>query len=102
MGGGSLSMAELIVKSVSAIYAWHTRWAMSALGHKQTYAPQKGMSALPPIATEKADMREWSCLLYPQERTCAAQPAMSAMGQKRTSPSLDHFIGARDQRWRHS
>ena len=29
---------------------------MSALGQKQTYAVQKGMSALPPIATEKADM----------------------------------------------
>jgi len=29
---------------------------MSALGHKRTYALQKGMSALPPIATEKADI----------------------------------------------
>jgi hypothetical protein len=29
---------------------------MSALGHKQTYAPQKTMSALPPMATAKADM----------------------------------------------
>src|SRR5262245_20189161 len=57
---------------------------MSALGQKQTYAVQKSMSALHPIATEKADMREWSCLLYPQERTCAVQLAMSAMGQKRT------------------
>jgi len=28
---------------------------MSALGHKQTYAVQYGMSALPPIATAKAD-----------------------------------------------
>ena len=28
---------------------------MSALGHKQTFAPQKAMSALPPIATAKAD-----------------------------------------------
>jgi hypothetical protein len=28
---------------------------MSALGHKQTCAPQKAMSALPPIATAKAD-----------------------------------------------
>ena len=28
--------------------------AMSALGQKQTFAP--GMSALPPIATEKADV----------------------------------------------
>jgi hypothetical protein len=30
---------------------------MSALGHKQTFAAQKGMSALPPIATAKADIK---------------------------------------------
>ena len=29
---------------------------MSALGQKQTFAAQKGMSALPPIATAKADI----------------------------------------------
>jgi hypothetical protein len=29
---------------------------MSALGQKPTCAPQKAMSALPPIATAKADM----------------------------------------------
>ena len=29
---------------------------MSAMGQEQTYAPQKGMSALPPKATAKADM----------------------------------------------
>jgi hypothetical protein len=29
---------------------------MSALGQKQTCAAQKPMSALPPIATEKADI----------------------------------------------
>jgi hypothetical protein len=57
---------------------------MSALGQKQTCAPQNGMSALLPIATAKADSREKSCLLYPQERTCAAQTVMSALGQKRT------------------
>jgi hypothetical protein len=31
---------------------------MSALGHKQTYAVQQDMSALPPIATMKADSRK--------------------------------------------
>src|SRR5262249_35043747 len=31
-------------------------FGMSALGHKQTCAAQKGMSALPPIATAKADI----------------------------------------------
>jgi hypothetical protein len=32
--------------------------AMSALGHKRTYAVQQPMSALPPIATAKADIRK--------------------------------------------
>ena len=58
---------------------------MSALGHKQTYAAQQTMSALPLIATGKADIRKRSCLLYPQERTCAVQEPRSAKGQKRTS-----------------
>ena len=39
---------------------------MSALGQKQTFALQKSMSALPPIATAKADIRNWSCPLYPE------------------------------------
>jgi len=55
--------------------------AMSALGHKQTYAVQQPMSALPPIATTKADFRKTSCLLYPQKRTYAVQTRMSAKGQ---------------------
>ena len=32
---------------------------MSALGQKQTYGLQKATSALPPIATAKADIRWW-------------------------------------------
>src|SRR5262249_15063784 len=40
------------------------RRTMSALGQKQTYAAHKRMSALPPIATAKADFRKPSCLLY--------------------------------------
>jgi hypothetical protein len=39
---------------------------MSALGQKQTFAPQKVMSALPPKATAKADSRTRSCPLYPK------------------------------------
>jgi len=54
---------------------------MSALGHKQTYALQQAMSALPPIATAKADISKPSCLLYPRERTCAVQTVMSALGR---------------------
>jgi len=38
---------------------------MSALGHKQTYAVQKAMSASPLIATAKADLRKRPCLLSP-------------------------------------
>ena len=39
---------------------------MSALGQEQTYASQKAMSALPPIATAKADLPQWSCPLTPE------------------------------------
>jgi hypothetical protein len=53
---------------------------MSTLGQKQTYAVQNAMSALPPIATAKADIRYKLCLLSPGKRTCAVQLAMSAMG----------------------
>ena len=54
------------------------------MGQKQTYAVHKRMSALPPIATAKADSRGRSCLLYPRKRTCAPRKLMSALGQKRT------------------
>src|SRR5262245_65574726 len=57
------------------------RWPMSAMGQKRTCALQNGMSALPPIATAKADSRKRSCPLYPRKRTCAVQLVMSAMGQ---------------------
>ena len=40
---------------------------------KRTCAAQLAMSALAPIATEKADFRERPCLLHPRKRTCAAQ-----------------------------
>src|SRR5262249_42788391 len=49
---------------------------MSALGQKQTYAAHKVMSALPPIATAKADSRKGSCLLHPRKRTCATSPCL--------------------------
>ena len=37
--------------------------ALSALGQKQTCAAQNGMSALPPIATAKADIASWGMVL---------------------------------------
>src|SRR5262249_4661391 len=52
---------------------------MSALGQKQTCALQNVMSALPPIATMKADSRERSCLLFPRKRTHAVHQRMSAL-----------------------
>jgi hypothetical protein len=60
---------------------------------------QKGTSALPSIATAKADSRKQSCPLYPPKRTCAVQLAMSAKGQKRTfslvvTPARNHPIFA--------
>jgi hypothetical protein len=76
--------------------------AMSALGQKRTFAVHKPMSALPPIATAKANSRKRSCPLYPRKRTCAVQLAMSALGQKRTSrPLFDHLVSAILHRLRH-
>src|SRR5215475_234448 len=63
---------------------------MSALGQKQTYAVHQPMSALPPIATAKADIRTRSCLLCPRKRTCAVQRRMSAKGHKRLCPHSDY------------
>src|SRR5262249_28637039 len=71
----------------------------AALGQKQTCALQKAMSALPPIATAKADFPQKSCLLYPRKRTCAVHQTMSALGQKRTSLVLfDYLVGTVEQR----
>ena len=51
---------------------------MSALGQKQTCALHQPMSALPPIATAKADIPQKACLLYPLKRTfCAVFRAVS-------------------------
>ena len=54
---------------------------MSALGQKRTCAVQNGMSALPPIATAKADFRTGSCPLNPRKRTFGSASVMSAKGQ---------------------
>jgi hypothetical protein len=46
---------------------------MSALGQKQTCAPQKVMSALPPKATAKADMQQTvMSALPPKADMCGA------------------------------
>src|SRR5262245_52205683 len=46
----------MVLRQVRQFWTARRRLAMSALGHKRTYAPQQVMSALPPIATAKADM----------------------------------------------
>jgi len=56
------------------------RQQMSALGHKQIFAAQKAMSALP-IATAKANSRKKSGLLYTGKRTGALHWPMPAKGQ---------------------
>jgi hypothetical protein len=49
------------------------RMLVSALGHKRTYAVQKGMSALHPIATAKADMPQMiMSALPPKADMCGA------------------------------
>ena len=49
---------------------------MSALGQKQTYAVQNGMSALPPKATAKADISPWvMSALHPKADMCSATSA---------------------------
>jgi len=60
---------------------YQIRAAMSALGHKQTYAVQNVVSALLLKATAKVDSREPSCPLSPSKRTCAVHQSMSAKGQ---------------------
>src|SRR5262249_49102564 len=73
-------------------------FVMSALGQKQTYALQKAMSALPPMATAKADSRKRLCLLYPRKRTLALHLRRSALGQKQTSRHLfDHLVRTPDK-----
>src|SRR5262249_21957744 len=56
-----------------------------------------------PIATEKADMCQWPCLLYPRKQTCAVQRRMPAKSQKRTLNRcrlLNHLVGAKKNRLR--
>ena len=73
---------------------------MSALGQKLTYAVQWRMSASPPIATTKADIRKRACPLCTRKQTCAAHKRMSALGQKRTSlPSTLRCYERTDLAW---
>jgi|GEM_PF-2071347 hypothetical protein len=71
---------------------------MSALGHKRTYAVQKGMSAFPPIATAKADMSPQMIVsALPRKRTCAAKPSGLLWAQEPTRSALPAYV-----RYRHN
>src|SRR5215475_13823814 len=65
---------------------------MSALGQKQTYAAQKAMSASPPRATAKADIRKRSCPLYPRKRTLVKRAAMSRFVPKSDRWRRDRYL----------
>ena len=63
---------------------------MSASGQKQTCAVHQSMSALPTIATAKADSRERSCPLYPRKET---SPSVIGISAKCTSGSEQSSCG---------
>jgi hypothetical protein len=59
--------------------------------------PLSKSSSPPPVspappAPSAAIRADFACPLYPQEQTCAVQPVMSAMGQKRTCGSDQMII----------
>jgi hypothetical protein len=66
---------------------------MSALGQKQIFAVQKGMPALPPIATAKANPRKNSCPLYPRKRIFRIRDHVSGRleGSARLQIMIDNF-----------
>ena len=73
---------------------------MSALGQKQTYAVQQAMSALPPIATKKADMLQMvMSALPPKADMCSATRDVRFGPIADIANLLNHLIGASDQRF---
>jgi hypothetical protein len=76
------------------VVAVHKR--MSAKGQKQTYAVQKAMSALPPIATAKADVCPRSCSALPPKADVCSALAHVCFGPKADirSPTSAEFIEA--------
>ena len=73
------------------------RRPMSAMGHKQTFALQNVMSALPPIATAKAD--------FPQTVVSALPPKAdmcSALAHVCFVPIANSFTAAKRSLFDHS
>ena len=61
---------------------------MSALGHKQTCAVHQAMSALPPIATAKADITDASYALSPVEGRVGVTVAVISVRQPLRVPTF--------------
>jgi hypothetical protein len=59
---------------------------MSALGQKQTYAPHYPMSALPPIATAKADMPQMVMSALPLKADMCSAASDVRYGPKADMP----------------
>src|SRR5262245_51674501 len=90
------SPARLRTTPVFEVY--QIKAAMSALGQKQTCAVHQSMSALPPIATAKADSRARSCPLYPRKET---SPSVIGISAKYTSRQRAKFV-RRQTKWQHA
>jgi hypothetical protein len=71
---------------------------MSALGQKQTYAVQNGLSALPPIATAKADMPQTVMSALPPIADMCSALADVCFGPKADIPTK-HRIVSSNQSW---
>jgi hypothetical protein len=72
---------------------------MSALGQKQTFAVQKAMSALPPIATAKADMPQMVMSALNLKADMCGANRQVCFGPKADMRHLfDHLIDAGEQR----
>src|SRR5262245_44275706 len=65
---------------------------MFALGHKRTYALQKIMSALPPIATAKADFPQTAMSALPPKADMCSALAHVCFGPKADISSFDHLV----------
>jgi hypothetical protein len=77
---------------------------MSALGHKQTFAVHQPMSALPPIATAKADMPQMvMSALHLKADMCSAfiDVGLGPEADMLAIATLfDHLVGGHEQsRW---
>jgi len=67
------------------------------LGQKPTCAAQKGMSALHPKATVKADIRNGHVCFTPESRHVRCKSSCLLWATSGHSPSFDHLVGAAEK-----